>query len=162
MRFQMEKEGTHSISLLSNLILFFVFTFIGVCVVTVGAKVYQSVTSHMEENYEARTALAYTAEKIRQADVSTAVTISTVEDIPALCLKQTNEDAAYETYIYYYNGALREAFVKEGAAVTLLQGTSIVELPSFIIEETAHNMYRFTATQDSGEEISLLIRPKSQ
>lgn len=162
MRFQIEKENKHSISILSNLFLFFVFTFVGICVVLVGAKVYQSVTENMEENYAGRTALAYTAEKIRQHDTADAISLSMVENVPALCLNQHIKDSDYATYIYYYDGYLREAFVKADADVTLLQGSPIVKLPGFIIEKTDNNMYQLTATEHSGDEISMFIRPKCQ
>ena len=105
---------------------------------------------------------ADTAEKIRQTDTAESVSLSYVEDCPALRLKQQADDNIYETYIYYYDGALREVFVKEGTEATLLQGTAIVELPGFSIEEKEYHLYQLTAIKQSGDEISMLIRPKSQ
>ena len=162
MRFQVTKNTEHSIGVLSNLLLFSMFALIGILVVLVGSKAYQSISISMEENYTGRTALAYTAEKIRQWDVSGSLSFSPIEDINALCLTQKINETKYKTYIYYYDGALRETFVKEDTVATLLQGTPIVELLDFTIEEIEPKLYRLTATEQSGKINTLLVRLRCQ
>lgn len=164
MRFKRKDNPEHVIDILFSLALFVLFALIGICVVLIGSRIYQSTASHMEANYTSRTALAYVSEKIRQSDSSEAIEIIKPKGFTdqALILHQTIGRTDYDTYIYFYDGALRELLVKKGTPITPEQGTALVSLSSFEIEKTEDELFIFTAAEDGGKKSSIMIHPDSR
>ena len=124
----------HSTDILFVLLLFLVFTSSALAVILLGAKVYQNTASRMESNYTVRTALAYVTEKIRHADESGAISPGELDGLPALILSQEIEGTSYRTYLYFQDGALKELLTEASREVTPEQGTAIVSLAGFSIE----------------------------
>lgn len=163
MRVTQRKQPGHSIDLLFSLALFLLFSATGIGVVLIGSRVYSSCATQLEETYTSRTALSYVSEKVRQADVSEAIALVNPSGFPdnALVIHETVNGDSYDTFIYFYDGALRELLVKHGAEITPQQGTAIVSLRSFTIEESGASFYILSATEKSGKVNQLMIHPKS-
>ena len=163
MRLTQRKQPGHSIDLVFSLVLFLLFSITGIGVVLIGSQVYSSCAAQLEETYTSRTALSYVSEKVRQADVSGAVELVNPSGFPenALVIHETVDGGSYNTFIYFYDGALRELLVKEGTEITPQQGTAIVSLRSFTIEKRGTNFYILSATEKSGKVNQLMIHPKS-
>ena len=98
----------HVVDFLFTLALFCVFAASALMVVVIGANVYRQTVRGMDSNYDSRTSLTYLTEKVRQNDAANAVTIRSVGDSPALVLSQQAGERIYETWIYVYDGYLRE------------------------------------------------------
>lgn len=62
------KNQGHIVDFFFTLSLFCLFAASALIVVIIGSGVYRNTTVQMEENYVARTALSYVAEKVRQHD----------------------------------------------------------------------------------------------
>lgn len=154
-------ESRSMMDVLFVLILFLVFTASALTVILVGAKVYESTASHMEDNYTVRTALAYISEKIRQFDEQDAVSITDLQGTPAVTLSQEIEGTDYCTYLYFYDQALCELFIKASSEPSLSGGNRIIELQDFSMQELSEGIYEFTAVSQEGETLRLLIHPKS-
>lgn len=154
-------QRRHFTDVLFVLILFLMFTASALAVIILGARVYQTTSLRMQNNYTERTALAYVSEKIRHFDQGNAVSLGELNGIPALHLSQDIEGAPYVTYIYFHDNALKELLVKADQEVSLEQGSRIVELADFSMEETQDGFYQLLAVDESGEKLSLYIRPKS-
>lgn len=163
MRFSSNHQTAHSVDLLFSLALFLLFAVTGISIVLFGTQVYRSTTAQMEETYTSRTALCYVSEKVRQTDVAGGVSLLQPEGFSdsALVLHETINGGDYDTYIYFYEGVLRELFVKRGTNITPEQGTVIVSLCSFTIEEADEHCYILSATEQSGKVNRVMIRPKS-
>ncbi len=153
-------QNRHIIDLVFSLGLFCVFAATAFLVVTLGANVYQSTVSTMEENFSGRTALSYVAEKIRQNDSADSVSLTQIGDTPALRLLQTLDDEEYATYIYYTEGCLRELFTRMSLEPSLEAGQTILELDSFSVRQVQENLYQFTVTDEKGRPVSLYISPR--
>lgn len=120
--------------------------------VLIGAKQYRYVTDVMNENYKSRTTSSYLAEKIRQNDSKDTITISDLEGVPALTLTTSEEDIQYITYIYFYDGALRELVVTSNSVFTLASGQKIMAMQDFVPEFSSDSLLRVTVTDDKGEQ----------
>lgn len=129
------KQKTHAGSTLFSFLLLLVFTMFTLMLAGTGAAVYKNSTARLNENYTSRTAVAYISEKIRQHNSEEAVFFSAVEDQEALVLREVISEEFYLTYIYYYDGALCELFVREDTVPSLQSGTRIVELESLEIRQ---------------------------
>ncbi|MCD8011918.1 MAG: DUF4860 domain-containing protein [Lachnospiraceae bacterium] len=155
----MYRRKQHSTDFLFTFLLLITFAIFALVLAGTGALVYQNSISSLDENYTSRTSIAYVAEKVRQYDSEGQVSLSSVEDIPALKLLSDEEaETATCTYIYYYDGFLRELFVREETTPTAAMGSALVELSDFTIEQDG-SLLRVTAISPEGESMSELIHP---
>ena len=153
----MKQEHSFIVDVLFVLALFGVFAISALVLVTIGADVYQHTVQDMTDNYETRTAISYLTEKVHQYDTSTGIAITDFAGGHALALSDTAEEQTYITYIYYYDGALRELFVGEEAVFTPESGQSIIPLDSFDVEPVHAGLIRATYTDTEGISHTLYL-----
>lgn len=159
MRFQTRKR--HVIDLVFPIALFFVFAASSLVVLILAADIYASTTNRFQVNDESRTALSYISEKIRQNDTNGALSITTIEQTDCLALSQNFNGTPCTTYIYEYEGMLKELFIQDGILVSLQSGTDIMELSALSMEELEHHLYQFTATDQTGAKSSIIASERS-
>lgn len=82
-------EQVHITDLLFSLGLLCLFTISSLTVLLIGAHVYKQTALDMKTNYTTRTALTYVAEKVRQHDSTSSISLGTLEDAPALELSES-------------------------------------------------------------------------
>ena len=140
----------HVVDFLFTLALFCVFAASALMVVIIGANVYRQTVDRMNGNYDSRTSLTYLTEKIRQNDAADAVKISSVGESPALVLSQWAGGQTYETWIYVYDGYLREVFAAQGVPVKPTDGQPIKEQQELLIEQEGP-VLTLTAVGPDGE-----------
>lgn len=154
----------HQADSLFTFLLLLIFALFTLVLAGTGGAVYKNGVTHLNENYTSRTAIAYVSEKVRQHDSRNDVFLTSVEDLPALGLRDVFDGEAFLTYIYFYDGCLRELFVRENTAPMASSGTKIVELSSFTIENDGMNgqtdtgsLFTVTAVSPEGDALSLFI-----
>lgn len=127
----MKSQREHVIDFVFSLSLLCVFAVCGLLVVFIGVKVYENTAYNMEEAFSDRTAMSYVAKQVRQNDRVDGVSLGEVEGTTALILSEEINGEIYCTYIYYYDGYLREIYAKESFAPVLLGGQSLIEIDGF-------------------------------
>lgn len=110
--------------------LFVLFAMTACLLVLIGARQYHATAKAMNTNYEIRTASSYLTEKIHQNDCDAGIAIVDFAGGNALALTD-DTDRSYTTYIYYYDGYLRELFVGENAVYTPDSGQTIIPCKGF-------------------------------
>ena len=143
--------------------LFVMFAITAILLILIGARQYRFTADSMNRNYEIRTASSYLTEKVHQSDTITGVSVVDFSVGSALALTDRQNNQTYITYIYYYDGVLKELFVKEDAAFTPSAGQTIVQLHGFIPEvvHTGLILITFTDTQNKEHSIYLDINAAS-
>ncbi len=140
----MKNTRSYLVDALFVLALFGMFAVSALVVVTIGADVYQHTVRDMSANYNSRTATAYITQKVRAGDNATSsIQITTLEGQEALGLYADYNGTTYVTYLYLYEGYLRELFVKEGASLggsMLAAGETILELDALSFEKVQDNL----------------------
>ena len=130
-------QRKHSIiDLFFTLTLFCVFAVSALIVVVIGANVYRST-------------VAYVTEKVRENDRAGSVQLGILpcdSSVPALSLIRYGEPQSIRTYIYFYDGALRELATTDAYAVNLDPSTGQV------VAELENELFRFTAVGANGPE----------
>lgn len=155
-------QKSHTADVLFTLALFCVFAVSALAVVLVGADVYKRTAAGMETSFTSRTAVSYVAQKVRQSDESGAVSLTQMGGETALRLSRRMENGDYFTYIYYYDGSLRELFCAADLTPSPEMGQPLLELDSFSIERAAQKgCLAFTATGADGETSRLILSLKS-
>ncbi len=119
---------------------------------------YKSVVYANEENANARTAIAYIREKVRQNDKAGAIQVSSFDGIDAIQIESA-EDVVI--YIYSYDGYLRELEAKKGAEVTADFGNKIMEVQDMSISGNENQLLKITVTDTSGITSDVSIAVKS-
>ena len=154
----------HQADSLFTFLLLLIFALFTLVLAGTGGAVYKNGVTHLNENYTSRTAIAYISEKVRQHDSRNDVFLTSVEDLPALGLRDAFDGETFLTYIYFYDGCLRELFVHENTVPMASSGTKIVELSSFTIENDGMNgqtdtgsLFTVTAVSPEGDALSLFI-----
>ncbi len=153
-------RSRHATDILFTLALFCVFAVCALMVVMLGADVYRKGTREMEQNFDARTSLSYLATKLRQGDRRDGVTLGELGGVPALVLSDELEGAAYNTWIYCQDGALREVLMARELSPTPDMGQPIMALESLEAEFLDSGILRVTVTEPDGRVGTLLYTPR--
>ena len=101
-------EKKNSIAGLAALLVFGIFAVCVLLVLLQGADTYQKIHERGQAAYEQRTAAQFLAAKIRQADGT--VGVASFGDGEALIFEEMIEGETYASWIYCYDGWLREYF----------------------------------------------------
>ena len=119
-------ERKHVIDFLFPLALFFVLTASSVALVVLASGTYSRQVQDSEDSFASRTALSYVTEKIHQADEYGAVYAGTFDGQDAIVIRQTYSEQTYVTYLYEYDGYLRELFIQDGVDAKASEGRKIL------------------------------------
>ena len=138
MSMQIRRDPHHLIDVLFPAALLFVFAFSAVSVILLATGVYRDTAIHSSRSYTAETALAYLTEKVHQNDADGQIDIGTFDGCEALQIRQSYGDSDYTTYIYAYEDALRELFVKDGAPASAEDGRAILAVSSLSFTRSAY------------------------
>ena len=161
-----QKQEKHFIvDILFVLALFGVFAVSALIVVTIGADVYQHTVRDMSRNYDSRTAIAYISEKLRQSDAALedgtpTIRLSSLSGQPALALRSEEEEGTFCTWLYLYDGYLRELYVREDADLggsMLAAGEKILALSSLEYELVSDGLITVSMTLPDGQSVVLYL-----
>ena len=104
-------------------------------------------------------ALQYVANKVRQGDMEGAVRVRTVDDVPVLELDSRIEGGNYVTWIYWYDGSIRELFFDPADGLGLEDGLSILECSGFFVSQSGDGSLITLSTEgEGGGELTLSVR----
>lgn len=153
----MKTQKNFIVDILFVLALFAVFTLSALMLVSIGAEVYRHTTKDMSGNYESRTSISYITEKIRQNDNIISeknIGITAISGKQALILAQEIEGEIYYTYLYLFDGYLKELFVQSDTYLEeelLAAGHNIIPLNEFRLEQPKNDLFSIKLTTTDGE-----------
>lgn len=148
---------THVIDAIFPIAVFFVFAASSLAVFMLSARIYDSTSSSATGNYSSRTAFAYIQEKVRQHDSNGGISAETIDGIDYLLLK----DEDYTTYIYAYDGMLKELRLRDGVKASPESGLDITPVEDFSIGQTEEQLYHFDITVKDGNTFSIAVSERS-
>lgn len=162
----MKQEKTFIVDTLFILLLFTLFTISLLLLVSIGAKSYQNTTEVMSVNYDTRTSISYITEKIRQNDClisseqTAGIFVTNLNDVETLVLTQEINEQCYYTYLYFYEGYLKELVVKSGVDLgeqTLLAGQNILKLNHFEVTKISDKLISIKLITPDNQAHSLYV-----
>lgn len=121
-----------------------------VSLVIMGASQYKKTVTIMNQHAESRTYAAYLTEKINQNDKNHSIAYTHVADAPALSFLQEVNGASYSTYIYVYNGYLREITTNTGRTFSPQDGQEVIAAKSMDVQTIQPNLMCITITSSQG------------
>lgn len=151
------RNDGQTMSVLFTMLLFLVFIMCALFTVLAGSRVYENISSRMDQTYTGSVALQYVANKVRQGDTKGAVTVKTIENQPVLEIRETIEGGDYVTWIYYYDGSIRELFTYEDSGLGLQDGLEILECDGLELEQDGQLLH-ITTLGTGGAGLTLSLR----
>ncbi|MDE5910575.1 MAG: DUF4860 domain-containing protein [Lachnospiraceae bacterium] len=152
-----ENQQKHIIDTLFVIALFCLFALSAIFLITIGANIYGRTINNMENNFNSRTALAYITEKVRQSDSEDSISTGTFQECPALIITSRIEDTEYLTYLYEYNGYIKEIMVRKGMTLDPAIGQDIIAVSDFSLAPINDHLINCTITIDEMQSYHLYI-----
>lgn len=156
-----KEKDKHMVDILFVLALFCVFALSALMLVLLGSSVYKKTVSNMDANYNTRTSFAYITEKLRQNDSIDSISIGKLDSIDAFIFTETINDVEYSTYLYEYNGYLKELFAKADQTLDPSAGQNIIEIADLSFTTINDHLYQFHLTNENKESITLYVSTHS-
>jgi len=138
-----------------------VFLFLSVGLVLLGGSVYRRVVADSKENDQIRTTLSYIANQARRQDINGNVQTGTFHGQDALLLTEDFGGIECVTYIYCWEGSLRELFVEKGNELTLEAGLPLIPLNSISFTQKEEGLISVEALFADGNRGQLFLKPRS-
>ena len=157
-----QNQENHVIDILFVIALFCIFALAAIFLITIGGNIYGKTASHMESNFNGRTSFAYVTEKIRQSDEAGSISVGSLDGIPALLLESKQGDTEYITYIYAYEGYLKELLVRKDTPLGAFAGQDILPVTDFSISRANDRLYEFRITAENAEPFRILVSTKTK
>ncbi len=158
----MTENNRFVVDILFVLALFVVFAISALSLVTIGTDIYGKIVYDMDRDYEERTCSSYITEKIRRADSSMGIDVTDFSGTNALVLSSEYEERAYDTYLYYYDGYLKEITLRHDAYAgedLLNAGESIMPIDDVSFEIIKKNLIRVAySSGDVTESFLITVR----
>lgn len=145
---------------LMALVLFGLFAVCILFLLLTGADVYQRLTVRDRNTYEMRTAAQYLTTKMRQADTDGCLLVSEFEGLDALLIREEIEGSVYHTWIYCYDGYIRELFAAADSDLLPEYGEKILEAEVLTLRQE-ESLFRAEITGPDGRVQELVWSPRS-
>lgn len=127
------------IQTLMFLTLFLIFVMGSFFIMTSEIQVYQNIHESITSQDQLMTPLAYLNTRLKSYDQKGAIELITIEETS--CLKM--EEDEHITYIYYFNGYLRELYTVKDYMPSLDEGEKLFKLDDFKMS-CQDQLYRFS------------------
>lgn len=138
------------------LLVFCVFVASVLLVLTFSASAYQNMIYISRDGQDERILLSYVRTKIRNTDSAGGISVGDFHGLPALILREDFGGNIFLSYIYLYDGWLRELFHEAGQDFMPEAGLPVIRAGSLYFDELENGLIRVST--DYG---FLLIYPRS-
>ena len=153
-----EDSKQRRIEFVFPIMIFFVFTLSALIVILFAAQIYQKTVADAAMNYNANTSVAYVREKIHQHD-NGGIAVASFDGCDAIVLRDDINGETYATYIYAYDGQLKELFIKDDARDNFnsSSGQRILDVRNFSVALLADNLLSFSCEDNEGHKASACV-----
>ncbi len=146
---------------LSGLVPLLLFAVLAVSVLTVlmtGAEQYGKLTDRDQCTFVTRTAGQYVRTKLRQSGGE--IGVEDFNGSPAIAIRENLNDFACVTWLYCWDGYLRELFTLEGEVMSPDAGEKLLEMEALDAAMT-DGLLTITLTDSDGGRQTILYHPES-
>ncbi len=145
-----KKSFFHSADTFFVLILFAVFVIMALFISAAGALSYKKSVAQMEERFNKQTCISYITAKMRSNNEQGTIDIVDFNGEEALCISNVFGEAVYNTYIYQYDGMVRELFCNAEITLDHSAGSALTKAEGLSFEKDG-GLYKITLTEENGE-----------
>ena len=146
----------------TSLIVLTVFCLFAVCtmiVVLVGAQIYENMADRGRAQFEKRTVARYITTRVRQSDVAEGLRVEEFCGRNALAFREQIGGNDYKTFVYCYEGYIRELFAAEEGSFLPEDGEKILKAHEVKFEAEGNFLKVYITLEDRTEqELVLYLR----
>ena len=145
------------------MLLFLIFTLSALGIVTFSVQIYRNIVERAEGRFDTETAAAYISEKFRSHDQGGCISISDFMGNDALAIDETVKEVPYITYIYVYDGYLRELFIEKDKIpeCSASDGNEILPMQEMKPEQISDRLVKLEFTDAEGKKAETYLSLKS-
>lgn len=151
----------HPVAELASLLLFGIFVLFLLLMLLFSARIYQQTVKNTNAENTLCTAASYLTTKFRQHDTVNGIFTGKLDNLSALCFRDTLNDQDYITYIYLDQGNLKELFTSDSSSANASAGTTIAQLSDFQISESRPGFYSFELKDSEGNKETFYLHQNS-
>ena len=151
----------HPVAELDSLLLFGIFVLFLLLMLLFSARIYQQTVKNTNAENTLGTAVSYLTTKFRQHDTTKGIFTGKLDNLSALCFRDTLNDQDYITYIYLDQGNLKELFTSDSSSANASAGTTIAQLSDFQISESRPGFYSFELKDSEGNKETFYLHQNS-
>lgn len=118
---------SHSIDSLFVLLLFGLFIIMAMLVTAYGATAYKNSAKQSDKRFNTQTCINYVTAKVRANNEKGKISVTDLDSVNALCITDSFGGQEYNTYIYQYEGKVRELFINSAASIDLGAGSELTD-----------------------------------
>ncbi len=119
------KNGSFDLGMVGGLFIVCLFAVCMFMTLAFGSLIYSDVSDVMEQQYTVRTAAGYLTTRVRQGNADGVLEVGTFDGCEALVLREEYFEEVYVTYIYCWDGYLRELYCLEGEEFHASDGETV-------------------------------------
>ncbi len=149
-------KDTQLAQVFTGLLLFLLFALSLLFVLLFGAKAYKNTSDTLDSQYRERTCLNYLAAKIRHNQLDGNISLANFEGLTALSIEETIDGKSYTTFIYHYEGTLRELYMPTGSQLKPSDGLSVLDVDGLELSAIDQKLLKMVCTA-GGREAELLV-----
>ena len=146
------------------ILLFLIFTLSALGIVTLSVQIYKNIVERAEGRFDTGTAAAYLSEKFRNHDADGNIVISDFQGNAAVMIEESVKEVPYVTYIYVYDGYLRELYTEKArlSGCSAADGSSILPMGSMEIQKVSDRLIRLRFKDTAGKDEETFLSIKSR
>lgn len=157
-----KRQNRHIIDVMFVIALFSLFVMSAIFLISIGASIYSKTMENMSDNFSSRTAVAYIVEKVRQSDSAGAVSVGDFDGNDAIIISSYVGSKSYITYIYEYDGALKELMVRSDITLSPSAGQNMLNVSGFSIEKVNDSLVKCQLLMSDDESYEFFINIHSE
>lgn len=135
------RQNSQTMGFVIGLILTCMFAVCVFLALAAGAGIYKNISAVMDGQFGAQTAVSYAATKLRHYDAAGCVSLGKLEDTDALILSEEIDGEEYLTYLYCWDGYLRELYCAADAGLLPGDGQQIIAAEEFRFRQEGEMLY---------------------
>lgn len=150
-----KKRGkAHIVDILFPILLLLLMSLFSLATVAFSAGFYKRSVESVDAHFATRTCITYVTQKLRQFDATGSIGITDLDGNDCVKLTEQIAGKAYCTYLYAYDGSLRELYVKDTVTPKASMGKKIIDIDTFNVTIKPHGLIMFMCTDKSGKTAS--------
>lgn len=141
--------------------LFSCFAISIIMITGMGAQVYQNIVDSMTDSFNTRTSFSYIINKVHQNDFNGAISVGKYEGQDALIISEEIDNITYCTYMYAYDGYLKEIFIRKDQSFDPAYGNNILTIDDFNVSSISDSLIKFEVTPTNSSTKSLYVHTRT-
>jgi len=140
-----------------TMLVLLLFSVCSLLLILIGYHVYRKIDDNMDENSRIRSSFYYLSNRIRSDLTEDSAELLEANGIQMLSLDQSSGDMELYSYVYFYDGAVREQLVTDPSEFDPAYGEVILDAGGFTMVLLGNGLLELTVETRENEAVIMKI-----